>query len=91
MDALSRLNGKRFNGYLRIRLPDEPDAVVESVMTAYLDATASARREMSEAVTPRAAGVLSAYGERMAAPPAQLDNNTPRSPPLLQAIQKSSA
>ena len=67
MDALSRLNGKQFNGYLRIRLPHDLDAVVESIVTAYLDAPAPTRREISETVTLRAAGVLSAYGERMAA------------------------
>jgi hypothetical protein len=82
VDALSRLNAKRFNGYLRIRLPHELDALVESAMTAHLDATAPARREMSEAVTPCAAGVLSAYGEPMAA----IAVRTPLQQPLRRGL-----
>jgi len=67
MGLMDQLAGKRFNGYLAVRLPHELDDVVTSAVTAYRRAAPAARRDASEAVRPRAAGVLSAYGQRMAA------------------------
>ena len=64
---MQQLAGKRFNGYLATRLPHELDAVVASAVAEYRAASPSARREMAENLQPRAAGVLSAYGQRMAA------------------------
>jgi hypothetical protein len=61
------LSGKQFNGYLRVKLPHELDRTVESVVDAYQQGSQAVRRQMLDEVTPRAAGVLSAYGERMAA------------------------
>ncbi|MFE6022748.1 hypothetical protein ACFQ6O_40590 [Streptomyces sp. NPDC056441] len=61
------LEGKRFNGYLRIKLPHELDEIVESVVAGYMQAAPSSRHEILGTVSTRAAGVLSAYGERMAA------------------------
>src|SRR6266699_545944 len=67
MGAMEQLAGKRFNGYLVVRLPHELDDVVTSAVTEYRRATPAARRAMAATVQPRAAGVLSAYGQRMAA------------------------
>jgi hypothetical protein len=67
VESLSRLDGKQFNGYRVVRLPHALDAVVESVVTAYVDGSAPVRRRMSETASPRAASALIAYGERMAA------------------------
>jgi hypothetical protein len=66
LSTVSRLSGKEFNGYLRIRLPDERDSVVESVVRDYRSSTAAARSQILDAITPRVAGVLSAYGQRAA-------------------------
>ncbi|MFY1668877.1 hypothetical protein ACN27G_02800 [Plantactinospora sp. WMMB334] len=65
--TVTHLLGRQFDGYLAVGLPDGRDAVVESVVLDYLGAPAGERRRMLEAVRPRAAGVLSAYGQRMAA------------------------
>ncbi|MCX4852118.1 hypothetical protein [Streptomyces sp. NBC_00893] len=63
----SMLEGKRFNGNLKIKLPHELDEIVESVVAGYMQATPSSRGGILGTVRTRAAGVLSAYGERMAA------------------------
>lgn len=67
MTALSRLGARQFNGYLKIKLPHALDAVVDSVVDAYRGEHASRRQQMIDEATPRVAGVLSAYGQRMAA------------------------
>jgi hypothetical protein len=67
MNIAARLTGKQFNGYLRIRLPHELDVVVDQVVAAYRSATPAVRQAIVSDLHPRAAGVLSAYGERMAA------------------------
>jgi hypothetical protein len=67
MNITARLTGKQFNGYLRLRLPHELDDVVNQVVAAYRSATPAERQAIVSDMQPRAAGVLSAYGERMAA------------------------
>ena len=67
MTALSRLGGKQFNGYLKIKLPHDLDAVVDSAVDAYRGEDASRRQQMIDETTLGVAGVLSAYGQRMAA------------------------
>ncbi|MFJ7073522.1 hypothetical protein [Streptomyces sp. NPDC098781] len=62
----SVLRDRRFNGYLRIKLPHALDAEVESVVTAYVAGSASTRQALIDGLGERAAGVLSAYGQRMA-------------------------
>ncbi|WP_234341729.1 hypothetical protein [Streptomyces sp. NRRL S-646] len=64
--SLSRLRDKRFNGYLRIRLPHELDTEVEAIIAAYMRGPVTARQKMAEGVDRRAAAILSAYGQRMA-------------------------
>jgi hypothetical protein len=64
--TLSRLQDKRFNGYLGIRLPHELDTEVEAIVVAYTGGSASVRQAMADRVERKAAGVLSAYGQRMA-------------------------
>ncbi|MGW2722393.1 hypothetical protein [Streptomyces sp. NPDC001492] len=64
--SLSRLRDKRFNGYLRIRLPHELDAEVEAIVVAYMSGSAQARQKMVESTDRRAAAILSAHGQRMA-------------------------
>jgi hypothetical protein len=75
--TVRNLLDRRFNGYLGIRLPHELDAVVESVVVDHMAATEAARRQTLEAVQPRAAGVLSAYGQRMAAMAVRTDSVVP--------------
>ncbi|MGW1029997.1 hypothetical protein ACWD4J_41160 [Streptomyces sp. NPDC002577] len=65
-DALSRLQGSRFRGYLKVRLPHDLDAEVTSVITAYMSSSERARQETITRVGSRVAAVLSAYGQRMA-------------------------
>ncbi len=67
MGSVFVLLDKRFNGYRVIRLPDERDDVVTSVVEGYCQADAATRQRMLDDLAPRAAGVLSVYGERMAA------------------------
>lgn len=56
----TRLQDRRFNGYLAVRLPHELDAEVDAFVIAYMS-----RPEPLD-LGRRAAGVLSAYGQRMA-------------------------
>ncbi|MGW6488175.1 hypothetical protein [Streptomyces sp. NPDC055056] len=63
---LASLGDRRFNGYLRIRLPHELDGQVEAVVAAYIDGSEPVRRAMTNQVNGRIAAVLSAYGQRMA-------------------------
>ena len=67
MSPFSRLNGKQFNGYLRIRLPHSLDSVVHTAVAEYHRSSPTDKALLLETVTPGAASVLSAYGERMAA------------------------
>jgi hypothetical protein len=62
----SSLRDKRFNGYLRVKLPHPLDAEVEAVVTAYAAGPASTRQALINGLDARAAAVLSAYGQRMA-------------------------
>ncbi|MFB6560287.1 hypothetical protein ACFCYH_15605 [Streptomyces sp. NPDC056400] len=64
---MSKLDDRRFNGYLKIRLPHELDSVVDSFIDAYQSATRKGRQELVGSVSPRAAAVLSSFGQRMAA------------------------
>lgn len=66
MTDLARLGDRRFNGYLRIRLPHELDSQVEAVVAAYVDSSEPDRRAMTNGINGRIASVLSAYGQRMA-------------------------
>ncbi|WP_158716047.1 hypothetical protein [Streptomyces sp. NRRL B-24720] len=75
--APSVLEEKRFNGYLRIKLPHELDEIAESVVDGYMHAVPSFRHEILGTVSTRAAGVLSAYGERMAAVGVRTGSETP--------------
>jgi hypothetical protein len=61
---VSILRDRRFNGYLGVKLPHALDAEVEAIVTAYM--TASVRDTIVSDVHGRVAGVLSAYGQRMA-------------------------
>ncbi|MFJ8233565.1 hypothetical protein ACIQ9E_26965 [Streptomyces sp. NPDC094448] len=63
----SVLMGKKFNGYLRVGIPSEQDAVVDLVVAHFMGATEASREEVMEEVTPSAAAVLCVYAERMAA------------------------
>ncbi|MGW3105130.1 hypothetical protein [Streptomyces sp. NPDC001100] len=54
------MQDRRFNGYLRVRLPHELDAEVDAFVIAYMS-----RPEPLD-LGRLAAGVLSAYGRRMA-------------------------
>ncbi|MFD3472007.1 hypothetical protein ACFWWM_37895 [Streptomyces sp. NPDC058682] len=64
---MSKLDDKRFNGYLKMRLPHELDSVVDSFIDAYQSATGKGRQELVGSVSHRAAAVLSSFGQRMAA------------------------
>ena len=66
LSSVSRLSGKEFNGYLVIKLPHELDAVVERVVDEYRSGSEAARRQMLDEISPRTAGVLSAFGQRAA-------------------------
>ena len=67
MSPFSQLDGKRFNGYLRIRLPHPLDAVVHTALAAYRDSSPADRALLIDTINPGVASVLNAYGERMAA------------------------
>ena len=67
MNLIAPLSGKQFDGYLRRRLPHELDGIVGSIVDAYRQGLPPLRMEMLGDMSARAAGVLSAYGERMAA------------------------
>jgi hypothetical protein len=67
MTIVRRLRDREFNGYLRRRIPHPLDDVVDEVVAAYRDGSPETRREMESDLTERVAGVLSVYGERMAA------------------------
>lgn len=60
------LRDRRFNGYLRTKLPHPLDAEVESIVIAYLNGPASARGVLLDSLRGRPASVLSLYGQRMA-------------------------
>ncbi|MFI6662303.1 hypothetical protein ACIBL8_43110 [Streptomyces sp. NPDC050523] len=62
----ARLRDKRFNGYLRIRLPHELDAEVEATVVVYMRGSATVRQKTSDSVDVKAAAVLSAHGQRVA-------------------------
>ncbi|NEE22955.1 hypothetical protein G3M58_92955 [Streptomyces sp. SID7499] len=63
---VSSLRDKRFNGYLGVRLPHALDVEVEAIVTAYMTCSPSMRDAIVDDVYGRVAGVLSAYGQRMA-------------------------
>ncbi|MFF7043803.1 hypothetical protein ACIP4T_09310 [Streptomyces massasporeus] len=63
---VSILRDRRFNGYLVVKLPHTLDAEVEAIVTAYMTASPSVRDAIVSDVHGRPAGVLSAYGQRMA-------------------------
>jgi hypothetical protein len=63
---VSILRDRRFNGYLGVKLPHALDAEVEAIVTAYMTASPSVRDTIVSDVHGRVAGVLSAYGQRMA-------------------------
>ncbi|MEU5438734.1 hypothetical protein AB0G73_36110 [Streptomyces sp. NPDC020719] len=75
--ALALLNDKRLNGYLRVRLPHDLDGLVDAAVLEYTNSTPQARQALDNAVSPRAAGVLSAYGQRMAAIAVRTQSRTP--------------
>ncbi|WP_427922761.1 hypothetical protein [Streptomyces sp. cg40] len=60
MTSWTRLQDRRFNGYLGVGLPHELDGEVDAFVIAYMS-----RPEPLD-LGRRAAGVLSAYGQRMA-------------------------
>ena len=66
LSTVSRLLGREFNGYLRIRLPHELDSVVVSVVEDYRGGADATRSQILDRITPRVAGVLSCYGQRAA-------------------------
>ncbi|MFF7769034.1 hypothetical protein ACFZC7_21275 [Streptomyces massasporeus] len=63
---VSILRDKRFNGYLGVKLPHTLDTEVDAIVTAYMTASPSVRDTVVSDVHGRSAGVLSAYGQRMA-------------------------
>ncbi|MFE5758989.1 hypothetical protein ACFQ7M_19330 [Streptomyces massasporeus] len=63
---VSILRDRRFNGYLGVKLPHALDSEVEAIVTAYMTGSASVRAAIADDVHGRPAGVLSAYGQRMA-------------------------
>jgi len=66
MEAVARLLDREYNGYLRRKIPHPLDDAVKVVIEDYLSRDAVGRRLVLDAIQPRAAGVLSAYGQRMA-------------------------
>lgn len=66
MTAIKQLHDRRFNGYLGVRVPHEFDDIVTSIVEEYRTNSPTGRRAMLDELSPRAAGVLSAYGQRMA-------------------------
>jgi hypothetical protein len=67
MSVFGYLRDRRFDGYLRRRLPHELDRLVDAAVAAYRSGSTETRQAMTNDLGPRVAGVLSAYGERMAA------------------------
>ncbi|SEM18451.1 hypothetical protein [Streptacidiphilus jiangxiensis] len=67
MYAVNRLRDPKFHGFRIQVLPHPLDQVAHAAVTEYTDADPSTRRAILDALTPRAAGVLSVYGERAAA------------------------
>lgn len=67
MSIASSLSDKQFSGYLRRQIPHELDGAVEKVVAAYRSGTHAAKQALLDDLNPRTAGVLSSYGERMAA------------------------
>ncbi|WOT40585.1 hypothetical protein [Streptomyces coeruleorubidus] len=63
---VSILRDRRFNGYLRVKLPHVLDTEVEAIVTAYMTGSPSVRDAIVGDVHGRPAEVLSAYGQRMA-------------------------
>ncbi|MFD8538107.1 hypothetical protein [Streptomyces rubrogriseus] len=63
---MSRLKDSRFDGYLGHALPHERDAVVDAVITSYLEAAGPAGQRAIDDLNTRSASVLSVYGQRMA-------------------------
>ncbi|WP_261994374.1 MULTISPECIES: hypothetical protein [unclassified Streptomyces] len=64
--GFSGLGDRRFNGYLRVRIPHELDNQVEASLCAYMDSPESIRRTTIDDVNGHVAAVFSAYGQRMA-------------------------
>lgn len=63
---LSIFRNKRFDGYLRVELPHSLDAEVDAVVVAYMRGSEVLRQSMINDMDGRAAGIFSAYGQRMA-------------------------
>jgi len=63
---VSRLKDSRFDGHLGHALPHERDAVVDAVITSYLEAAGPVRQQAIDDLDTRSASVLSVYGQRMA-------------------------
>ncbi|MYS76765.1 hypothetical protein GTY88_41035 [Streptomyces sp. SID5926] len=63
---MSRLKDSSFHGYLGHALPHERDAVVDAVITSYIEAAGPARQRAIDDLNTRSASVLSVYGQRMA-------------------------
>jgi hypothetical protein len=76
-EPVRQLLDRRFNGYRGILLPHELDDVVTAVVVGYQESSASARQEVLDRVPPGAAGVLSVFGERMAAMAVRTDSVVP--------------
>lgn len=67
MASATRLRDREFNGYLRRRIPHALDGTVTAVVEGYRSGTPAMREQLLQTVDRKAAGVLSAFGERMAA------------------------
>ncbi|MER5779088.1 hypothetical protein ABT144_33345 [Streptomyces sp. NPDC002039] len=74
---MGRLDDKRFNGYLGMRIPHDLDQVVNDYISTYRSASNERRGELVGAVSPRAASVLSVYGQRMAVEAVRRDAEEP--------------
>ncbi|MEZ0113262.1 hypothetical protein ABH920_007292 [Catenulispora sp. EB89] len=66
MAGITRLRDREFNGYLRRRIPHLLDNLATSAVEEYLAGDATVREAIVNAVDARVAGVLSAFGQRMA-------------------------
>ncbi|MDG4857027.1 hypothetical protein P8605_02435 [Streptomyces sp. T-3] len=77
MTAVTQLRSKRFNGYLRTALPSELDTIVDSVVNEYRLAQPPARERTLNELGERSAGVLTVYGERMAAIAVRMESPEP--------------
>jgi hypothetical protein len=80
--TIGSLRDRQFNGYLRRRIPHELDGAVDTVVEGYRVAAPRTRRAMLDQIDRPVAGVLSAYGERMAA----IAVHTGSPEPLLRAL-----